>query len=160
MNSPRILIVGTVDTKSDEIGFMAEQVAAAGGQALVMDVGVLAKGRIQPDIANTEVAAAAGVTLQQVMDSGDENSAMAFRHALALPAEQYWSKLESLLAEIRSGKTGDKGGYGDSMMMGGGGGEVAQAAPAVGGLREAVAAALEAGRKYISVASKILGEVA
>ena len=77
MTAPRILIVGTVDTKSDEIGFMAEQVAAAGGQALVMDVGVLAKGRIQPDIANTEVAAAAGVTLQQVMDSGDENSAMA-----------------------------------------------------------------------------------
>ncbi|MGA0104186.1 MAG: Tm-1-like ATP-binding domain-containing protein [Steroidobacteraceae bacterium] len=77
MSAPRILIVGTVDTKSDEIGFMAEQVVAAGGQALVMDVGVLAKGRIQPDIANTEVAAAAGVTLQQAMDSGDENSAMA-----------------------------------------------------------------------------------
>lgn len=77
MTAPRILIVGTVDTKSDEIGFMAEQVVAAGGQALVMDVGVLARGRIQPDIANTEVAAAAGVTLQQVMDSGDENSAMA-----------------------------------------------------------------------------------
>lgn len=76
MNSPRILIVGTVDTKSDEIGFMAEQVAAAGGQALVMDVGVLAKGHIRADIANTEVAAAAGVTLQQVIDSGDENSAM------------------------------------------------------------------------------------
>ena len=41
----------------------------------------------------------------------------------ALPANQYWSKLESLLAEIRSGKTGDKAGYGgDAMMMGGGNG--------------------------------------
>ena len=77
MSGPRILIVGTVDTKSDEIAFMAEQVAAAGGQALVMDVGVLGNGRIRADIANTEVAAAAGMTLQQVMDSGDENSAMA-----------------------------------------------------------------------------------
>ena len=77
MTAPHILIVGTVDTKSDEIGFMREQVLAAGGQASVMDVGVLAKGRIQPEIANTEVAAAAGVTLQQVMDSGDENTAMA-----------------------------------------------------------------------------------
>ncbi len=75
--APRILIVGTVDTKSDEIGFMAEQVAAAGGQALVMDVGVLGTGRVRADIANTEVAAAAGVNLQQVVDSGDENSAMA-----------------------------------------------------------------------------------
>lgn len=77
MSAPRILIVGTVDTKSDEIGFMAEQVQAAGGQALIMDVGVLAQGRVIPDIANVDVAAAAGVTLQQVMDSGDENSAMA-----------------------------------------------------------------------------------
>lgn len=77
MSSPCILIVGTVDTKSDEIGFMTEQVQAVGGHALVMDVGVLAQGRIRPDILNTDVAAAAGVTLQQVMDSGDENSAMA-----------------------------------------------------------------------------------
>ena len=77
MKRPTILIVGTVDTKSDEIGFMHEQVLAAGGQSLIMDVGVLAKGRVVPDIANTEVAMAAGVTLQQVMDSGDENSAMA-----------------------------------------------------------------------------------
>ena len=36
MSAPRILIVGTVDTKSDEIGFMAEQVRAAGGQPLVI----------------------------------------------------------------------------------------------------------------------------
>ena len=77
MKRPTILIVGTVDTKSDEIGFMHEQVLAAGGQSLIMDVGVLAKGSVVPDIANTEVAMAAGVTLQQVMDSGDENSAMA-----------------------------------------------------------------------------------
>ena len=77
MSRPRILIVGTVDTKSDEIGFMAEQVVAAGGQALVMDVGVLGSGRLPADIPNTQVAAAAGVTLQQVIDSGDENSAMA-----------------------------------------------------------------------------------
>lgn len=76
MKSPVILIVGTVDTKSDEIGFLREQVQAAGGQAWVMDVGVLAQGRLQPDIANTEVAQAAGVSLQQVRDSGDENSAM------------------------------------------------------------------------------------
>ena len=77
MKSPVILIVGTVDTKSDEIDFMREQVLAAGGQALIMDVGVLAQGLVIPDIANTDVAKAAGVTLQQVMVSGDENSAMA-----------------------------------------------------------------------------------
>ena len=77
MSLPRILIVGTADTKSDEIAFMADQVRAAGGQPLLMDVGVLAPGRLQPDLSNAQVAAAAGVTLQQVRDSGDENSAMA-----------------------------------------------------------------------------------
>jgi uncharacterized protein (UPF0261 family) len=74
--TPRILIVGTVDTKSDEIGFMRGQVLAAGGQALVMDVGVLGSGQITADVSNTEVAAAAGLSLRQVIDSGDENSAM------------------------------------------------------------------------------------
>ena len=74
--TPRILVVGTVDTKSDEIGFLCEQVRAAGGAPQVMDVGVLGSGRIAPDVRNTDVATAAGLSLQQVMDSGDENSAM------------------------------------------------------------------------------------
>lgn len=77
MTGARILIVGTVDTKSDEIGFLREQVRAAGAEPLIMDVGVLAQGHVTPDITNEEVARAAGVTLQQVIDSGDENSAMA-----------------------------------------------------------------------------------
>jgi uncharacterized protein (UPF0261 family) len=74
--SPRILIIGTVDTKSDEIAFLRHSVQACGGRAFVMDVGVLGKGGFEPDIPNTEVAAAAGVTLQQIIDSGDENSSM------------------------------------------------------------------------------------
>ena len=31
--APRVLVVGTVDTKSDEIAFLCEQVRAAGGHA-------------------------------------------------------------------------------------------------------------------------------
>ena len=76
MSSPRVLVVGTVDTKSAEIDFLRTQIHAAGGQALIMDVGVLAQGPLAPDITNAQVAAAAGVTLSQVMASGDENSAM------------------------------------------------------------------------------------
>lgn len=73
---PRILLVGTVDTKSDEISFLKDQIHVAGGVALVMDVGVLAEGALTPDISNVAVAAAAGVTLETVIASGDENSAM------------------------------------------------------------------------------------
>jgi uncharacterized protein (UPF0261 family) len=71
-----ILLIGTVDTKSDEIAFLRDCIEQLGARALVMDVGVLGRGGLTPDIPNTEVAAAAGVTLQQVIDSGDENSAM------------------------------------------------------------------------------------
>jgi uncharacterized protein (UPF0261 family) len=74
--APVILLIGTVDTKSEEIAFLRESVEHSGGTALVMDVGVLGKGGFTPDILNTEVAAAAGVTLKQVMDTGDENASM------------------------------------------------------------------------------------
>ena len=101
MTSPRILMVGTVDTKSDEIGFLRDQVRDAGGEPLVMDVGVLAQGRLTPDISNAEVAQAAGVTLQQVIDSGDENSAMALmaQGASALSAQWHRAgRIDGLLA--------------------------------------------------------------
>jgi uncharacterized protein (UPF0261 family) len=73
---PTILLIGTVDTKSDEIAFLRDQVEEAGGRAMVMDVGVLGRGGFTPDILNVEVAEAAGVTLRQVIDSGDENTSM------------------------------------------------------------------------------------
>ena len=77
---PTILLIGTVDTKCDEIAFLRDRIEALGARALVMDVGVgvAASGPLglTADIANTEVAAAAGATLQQVADSGDETSAM------------------------------------------------------------------------------------
>lgn len=74
---PKILIVGTCDTKSDEIGWLRDAVADLGGEALVMDVGVLGHGHVRPDIPNTAVAEAAGVTLEQLAAISDENTAMA-----------------------------------------------------------------------------------
>ena len=71
-----ILLIGTVDTKSDEIAFLRQCVEAGGGRVLVMDVGVLGRGGCSVDISNTEVAAAAGTTLEQAAASGEENSAM------------------------------------------------------------------------------------
>lgn len=73
---PVILLIGTVDTKSDEIGYLRESIERCSGRALVMDVGVLGHGAVKPDVANTEVAAAAGMTLAGIAAGGDENSAM------------------------------------------------------------------------------------
>lgn len=74
--SPIVLLIGTLDTKGDEAAFLRDAMVAQGARPLLMDVGVLGRGAIAPDIASHEVAAAAGMTLQQVIDSGDENSAM------------------------------------------------------------------------------------
>ena len=100
-HTPVILLIGTVDTKRDEIGFLQQRIAQAGGRALVMDVGVLGRGGLAPDIPNTAVAAAAGCTLQQVIDSGDENSAMACmaRGASALARQLHAEgRIQGLLA--------------------------------------------------------------
>ena len=74
--APTILLIGTLDTKRDEVEFLRQQIRALGARDLVMDVGVLGAQAGRADIAASEVAAAAGVSLQAVMDSGDENTAM------------------------------------------------------------------------------------
>ena len=72
-----VLVIGTCDTKSDELRFVRECLERAGGAALVMDVGVLGAPTITPDVNHTEVAAAAGSTLSEIAAYGDENPAMA-----------------------------------------------------------------------------------
>jgi uncharacterized protein (UPF0261 family) len=74
--APRILLLGTADTKSAELLFLRRCIEEAGGSARIMDVGVLGNSPFVPDIANAEVAAAAGNTLTAVADAGDENRAM------------------------------------------------------------------------------------
>lgn len=75
--TPKVLIVGTCDTKSDEIAYLRDAVVRAGGEPLVMDVGVLGHGHVVPDVGNAEVAAAAGTTPAALAAGGDENAAMA-----------------------------------------------------------------------------------
>lgn len=71
-----ILIIGTADTKADELLFMKQCIEGEGGAALIMDVGLLGRPVFQPDVPNTEVAAAAGTSIERVAALGDENEAM------------------------------------------------------------------------------------
>jgi uncharacterized protein (UPF0261 family) len=96
-----ILLIGTVDTKCDEVAFLRSCIEHAGGCALVMDVGVLGRGSFTPNVPNTEVAAAAGVTLQQIIDSGDENTSMTLmaRGATVLATQLHaQGRIDGLLA--------------------------------------------------------------
>jgi uncharacterized protein (UPF0261 family) len=72
----KILLVGTADTKADELLFMKRCIDSMGGEAAIMDVGVLGKPPFEPEYPNTLVATAASTTLQSIATCGDENEAM------------------------------------------------------------------------------------
>lgn len=81
MSAPNILLIGTGDTKSDEISFMLDCLRKAGASAAFMDVSVLGEPKLTPDHSKHDVAAAAGTSIAGVIASGDENSAMALMAA-------------------------------------------------------------------------------
>jgi len=76
MADKTILVVGTYDTKDDELNFIRDCIVSQGGDVLSMDVSVLGDPSKPADISKHDVAEAGGKTIQQVIDSGDENSAM------------------------------------------------------------------------------------
>ncbi len=75
-SSPRIIVIGTGDTKSDELLFMAGIIKSAGGIPVMIDVSILGDPTYTPDHSKHDVAHAAGTSVQAIIDSGDENRAM------------------------------------------------------------------------------------
>jgi uncharacterized protein (UPF0261 family) len=73
---PKILIVGTADTKGDELQFMKQCIVRGGASAAIMDVGVLGEPSFQPEYPNTAVAAATNTNIAAIAALGDENEAM------------------------------------------------------------------------------------
>ena len=71
-----ILIVGTYDTKSDELRYLQSCVERQGGAVLTMDVSVLGEPAAPVDVTKHQIAAAAGSSIEAAATSGDENSAM------------------------------------------------------------------------------------
>ena len=72
----RILVVGTYDTKDDELCYIAEVIRAQGGEVISMDVSVLGDPKAATDISKHQVAEAAGSSIAGVIASGNENTAM------------------------------------------------------------------------------------
>ena len=73
---PTILLIGTADTKADEILFLKKVIESGGGKARIMDVGVLGKPPFKPDYSKHDVADAASTTNHAIANLGDENLAM------------------------------------------------------------------------------------
>ena len=76
MSTKTILVVGTFDTKDDELNYMASRIRDQGGKVMSMDVSVLGDPADPCDISKHDVAKAADSSIQAAIDSGDENTAM------------------------------------------------------------------------------------
>ena len=72
----RILLIGTADTKADELLYLKSCIEKVGGAALIMDVGVLGDPPFAPEYSKHEVAAAIGITNDDIIALGDEHKAM------------------------------------------------------------------------------------
>ena len=88
-----ILVIGTFDTKSDELAYLREQIESQGAAAICMDVSVLGDAAIPVEIDKHEVASAAGSSIAEAAAAGDENSAMQImaRGAAAVALDLYRS---------------------------------------------------------------------
>ncbi len=72
----QLLIITTLDTKGREAARVRDCVTRLGINPLVMDVGMLGKPLIYPDITRDEVVAAAGVHLEDFIKEGNRSSAV------------------------------------------------------------------------------------
>lgn len=71
-----VIIVGTLDTKGVEIGFVRDLLREAGVDVLVVDAGAMGEPVLVPDVPSADVFRAAGSTLQEVRQAGDRGKAI------------------------------------------------------------------------------------
>jgi uncharacterized protein (UPF0261 family) len=71
-----IAIVGTLDTKGEEIAYLRRLIEERGHRSIVIDCGILGKSSYQVDVGPDEVARAAGETLEKIRILGSEAKAV------------------------------------------------------------------------------------
>jgi uncharacterized protein (UPF0261 family) len=74
---PAVALIGTLDTKGDEIAYVRDRLAALRVSAVVVDSGILGKPGIAADVTRHEVARAAGHALADVQGAGSRGAAVA-----------------------------------------------------------------------------------
>lgn len=71
-----VVIVGTLDTKGEEIGYLKRIIEQGGCSTIVVDVGTLTPPTITADISRDEVIAAASVTPEELLEKADRRFAV------------------------------------------------------------------------------------
>jgi uncharacterized protein (UPF0261 family) len=75
-DEPQIALIGTLDTKGDEIAYVRERLAALGVRPVVIDSGILGDPGTSADVTREEVARAAGYALKDVQSAGSRGAAV------------------------------------------------------------------------------------
>jgi uncharacterized protein (UPF0261 family) len=100
-----IVLIGTLDTKGAEYEYLRERVRSLGADTVLIDVGTGAPPTVLPDVAASEVAAAAGSRLADLTDRGEAVTAMG-QGAEAISRRLFAEgRLDGLLALGGSGGT-------------------------------------------------------
>jgi uncharacterized protein (UPF0261 family) len=73
---PYIALIGTLDTKGDEIAYVRERLAALGGRPIVVDSGILGEPGTSADVSREDVAREAGYELEQIQSAGSRGAAV------------------------------------------------------------------------------------
>lgn len=76
MSDKTILVIGTYDTKDDELGYLAGVIREQGGKVITMDVSVLGDPSKPCDFSKHDVAEEGGSSIEAAIAAGDENKAM------------------------------------------------------------------------------------
>ena len=72
-----VVLIGTLDTKGPETAYLRDRIREAGLQTCVVDTGILGDPvDIEPDISRSEVALAAGKSLEEVRHAGSRGAAV------------------------------------------------------------------------------------
>ncbi len=74
--SPAVVLVGALDTKGEEYGFVRDRLQVTGLSTLLVDTGILQAPQLAADVNRDEVAAAAGTTVAALAGAGDRNEAV------------------------------------------------------------------------------------
>ena len=91
-HSKTIAVLGTLDSKGHEHQFVADIIAKLGHQPLLIDLGSGSEPQVKPDITRYQVAEAAGLDLQPILDRQDRGECVS---AIAKAAPILLEKLAS-----------------------------------------------------------------
>ena len=74
--SKRVAVLGTLDTKGDEIALLCQQIKALGHQPVTFDVGVVGQPTITPDFDRSQIANAGGTAIETLLETPTRQNAV------------------------------------------------------------------------------------